>query len=191
MTSATLYPTKDAHVDTGSPADNFGFSPYHIIGEIYSASPFPRAVGVCRAWYGFDLSSIPASATINSASFRLNVFWLIDAYGPEQYNVQRSTDLTWTELGITANNAPNGTMTGSEAFFNTEGAGGLFFTDVKTMVQAALADAAITLRVRNDQENGHGIAVTDRFYGGASIIPALIIDYTAVSRRRGHTMFAG
>ena len=77
-------------------ATNFGTTKYAVIGKL---SP---VFGTCRMYISFDLSSIPANATITDAAIHLyNAFGSLSS----PVLVWRTSD-SWNENALTWNNAP-------------------------------------------------------------------------------------
>jgi len=63
-----------------------------------------------RQYFKFDLRSIPPNSTITSAT--LNYYWYQVSYSYSQvYTLKRVADSSWTQGGITWNNAPAATST--------------------------------------------------------------------------------
>ncbi len=93
-----LAPVADAQVASGNPTTNYGTS-----NNIYIQSS-STSYGNERGWLKFDLSSIPAGATINSATLQL---WNWKSAGASlDAAVYGVTDDTWTETGLTWNSQP-------------------------------------------------------------------------------------
>lgn len=97
-TTVTLYAIEDSSVDNGMPNTNYGGS------ASLDASLYGEFLSRQRFLVKFDLSSIPAGSSIQSATFRA---YLNYASG------RSSVDLTmcrlpgsWSEYGVTWNNQP-------------------------------------------------------------------------------------
>jgi 2',3'-cyclic-nucleotide 2'-phosphodiesterase (5'-nucleotidase family) len=94
-----LTPVADTQVVSGSPTTNYGTS-----NNIYIQSSSTSSYGNERGWLKFDLSSIPAGATITSASLQL---WNWKATGAAlPVEVRSANDDSWTETGLNWNNQP-------------------------------------------------------------------------------------
>jgi 2',3'-cyclic-nucleotide 2'-phosphodiesterase (5'-nucleotidase family) len=95
----TLEPVADAQVESGVPGSNFGTTT-NIFIESAATGTFQNE----RGWLRFDLSSIPASSTISSAT--LNMFcWKTTGASLPVGAYPGDTD-TWTETGITFSTQP-------------------------------------------------------------------------------------
>ena len=94
--SVTLLAQQDAWIDEGAPAANFGGDPQLHVGRISAqVAVFNR-----RTLVQFDLSPLPAGATIVSAKLQLyQVGW----NGSTQYNIWPDAVLrtAWTEAAVT------------------------------------------------------------------------------------------
>lgn len=95
----TLEPVADAQVESGVPNSNFGTSTNLFI-ESTSAGTFKNE----RAWLRFDLSGIPAGATITSA--KLNMFCWRTAGASLPVSAHGGNDDSWAETAITWNSQP-------------------------------------------------------------------------------------
>jgi 2',3'-cyclic-nucleotide 2'-phosphodiesterase (5'-nucleotidase family) len=99
-TSGTYFfsPVADAQVASGNPTTNYGTGTNIFVQS--STSGF----GNERGWLRFDLSGIPAAATIASANLQLWNWKATGAALPTE--VLGSTDDSWLETGITWNSQP-------------------------------------------------------------------------------------
>lgn len=141
-TTITLYPTKDAFVDSANPTTNYGANNYLEVEDGKNA------------WLGYDWSAlIPAGQVILSAVLSVRPFY----GGTHNLNIQRCTDLTWTENGITWNNAPNASCIADKDIlsFNTWGPDSYHSFDVATLVQNALTSGGIGWRIKVAQIGGY------------------------------------
>lgn len=108
-----------------SPSGNFGNSENLMMnfGPSYE----------CRAFLSWDLASIPAGSTINTATLEI---WVDSRYpNATNYNfgVYRVT-ASWTEGGVTWNNQPAYNATAYDTKMVTGAAGSLTTFDVKNLV---------------------------------------------------------
>lgn len=131
----------------------------------------------------FDLSSIPAGSTINSAVFTVSSFSESDGYIHQDFNLQRCTDNTWTESALTWNNAPNASVLAPvlATYTTTSNSNTLTFT-ITSAVSAALASGKLSLRLIDSAEgSGVTIAMTSKEYAAthANTAPNLLVNYTA------------
>lgn len=108
-----------------------------------------------RGWYIFDLSSIPSSAIIKSASFNLFVWFNLANYVDIDYYVRRCTDTTWTSASLTYNNAPNASVVSTIiGTLNSQNSGNaLPISLTVSSVQSALSTGKLSLQVRSSDES--------------------------------------
>jgi len=176
MPAVTLYPSHDTFVTEPNP--NFNYSAYTLL-----AVGNDWTYGKARAWLQFDLSSVPVGSTINSATLTLQSFFANNSwtYPPTLFfNLARCTDNTWTESGITWNNAPNGScgsVIGSEDFFINY-ASPVPFAGLASEISAALGARKVSFRVKLDDESNPGFGEWFADYDYPSSFSTLAIDYT-------------
>ncbi|RTL32544.1 MAG: bifunctional metallophosphatase/5'-nucleotidase [Burkholderiales bacterium] len=94
-----LSPVADAQVASGKPTTNFGTGT-----NMYVQSSSTSIYGDERSWVKFDLSSLPAGLTVNSASLQLWDWKSTGAALPVE--VRTGTSDSWTETGLTWNTQP-------------------------------------------------------------------------------------
>lgn len=121
----TLAPIADAYVYSPNPTINHGAAPILYIG-----SQNTSAHG--RAFFRFDLSAIPASATIQSASFEAYLAQSSSTLPSLDIEVRR-VDVTWAETGVTWATQPNTSSIGKINGVGT--AMGYYGWDVAGLVQ--------------------------------------------------------
>ncbi len=174
MSTITVYTLEDSYVDQSSPTTNFN-----------NAGPSGNLVtfgGISsdeqRTWFKFDLSSIPAGSTINSATVIIGEWQTTGSYA-QIFNINRCTDNSWTETGITWNNAPNGSVVGSPTHSIQENEAGTINFDATSDVAAALASGKLSYRIAEDSLDGATLWIYDR--ETSSMQMSLTIDYTAPS----------
>ena len=132
-TTITLYPVADAYVDVANPTTNYGATNYLEVND-----------GM-RTWIRFDLSGIPAGKTITSATLSVRQFF----GGYAMDNIQRCTNISWTEAGLTWNNAPNANvLTPVTGFMTSYGAQPYTDFDVTGEVTSALSAGGISWRIK-------------------------------------------
>ena len=140
MATVTLYPAADAYVDLDNPTTNYGSADYLIVEGT-----------VRRAWVRFDLSSIAAGQVITSATLSVYPFYA----GIREMNVQRCSNISWSESTITWNNAPNGDMIDNE-IFRLDGygpSGGYQGFDVTGQITDALSSGGVCWRIKQGPDN--------------------------------------
>ena len=170
-------PTGSANVDTNirlsSPTTTFGTDPALVVGVTNAANKAYRTL------MGFNLSNIPAGATITSCKLTVNVnqrtsptaghirklcsqHWLDgDAQSENQatWNVWKTaTGGTWGQAGASlAGTCGTGnadyTTTGEVAFTPPAGTGLFTFPDIKTLCQDAVTQPVKWLRLRISQDS--------------------------------------
>lgn len=101
-----LTPIADAHIEPGDRADgNFGGDSSLELDSAYIVGTYPWLMGDgTKAYIKFDLTAIPSGATINSAELKLYSWYQTETM---DVSVHYCSDDTWTESGITWNNAPS------------------------------------------------------------------------------------
>ena len=151
-----LRPTHDAQVRELYPTTNYG-NQYNMYVGTENMPGTTRE----RDFLKFSLASIPAGATINSATLSL-----MSRYGPSHppgniddniwVEVMSVSDDTWTELGITWNNQPAmGAMLDNEYFIGDNWAGqyARYYWDVTSFVQSEFAgDKVVSFGIMSQTE---------------------------------------
>lgn len=180
MSIATLNPEADTYVSEAAPTSNRSADLYIALGSYSVGTAY-------RAWLRFNLASIPAGSTINSATLSMHNYYEdhVFTYPAADYTFDcaRSTDITWSEASITWNNAPNGTV-GSvlDSYTNAAlNAFGYFMTfDVTSGVSAALASGKVSFRIKpNDETLSNLVDYFDDYNYGGTSYSNLEVDYTA------------
>ena len=166
----TLSVAQDSWVNEGSAATNYGSDPTMSVQAVL-------ILGQQQSFVQFDLSSIPAGATVRSAELRLCDTGSIGVALDHDLEL---VDDTWDEDTITANNAPGviGALPGLTIVLNATLGPTCFFTDVQAHVQAW---------VDGDVANNGWLISTDvlsalvdyatKEHADASLQPQLVIDY--------------
>lgn len=142
-----LTPSADAQVVSGYPTSNYGSS-----SNLYVQSSNTGSYRNERAWLKFDLSAIPAGATLTGASLEM---WNWKSTGASlPVEVRGGSDDAWTETGINWNNQP---AFGSVLATRTLTAGTVnawYAWDVTAFVQGQLAgDRTASLLVKAASED--------------------------------------
>ena len=102
-TTLQIHPSDDAYVEDRYPGTNFGNSGSVYVGDENYNDP----AATCRTYAKYDLSGIPAGATIHSAAMYFRTWGI----GPSPDIVVTAHSLgtdAWNEGTITWNNAPTG-----------------------------------------------------------------------------------
>jgi 2',3'-cyclic-nucleotide 2'-phosphodiesterase (5'-nucleotidase family) len=172
-TTSDLTPSQDAQVVEGYPDSNYGDKTYLYVQSAASGSYLDE-----RTWMRFDLSGLPAGATITSATLEMTA-WKAQG-GDMVVSAHSAGDDSWTESGITWNNQPTiGSPLDSTTLVS--GQTGAYTWDVTSYIQTEYAgDQAATLILKADTE-GSSSALTYAFesreWGTASQRPRLTITY--------------
>jgi VCBS repeat-containing protein len=184
LDTASLEAAKDTYIVSAT-NNNFGGSTQLILDKAGGS------VGNQRVLLQFDLSAIPAGATINSATLQLeasaigttmnlNVYELLQTWtegtgngtaGVANWN-QRVTGTNWTTAGGTFDATP-------AAMLNTN-ATGQHSWDITALVQAWIAGTKVNNGVLVGSPDSGGATVTYDSREGATA-PVLVIDFTAAS----------
>lgn len=173
--TVTFNPIADAYVDYSEDDQdtNFGASSYLKVWELYTGlwSNFGYLT-----YLKFDLSSIPSDATINSAELKL--YLLSTVSETSSIGAHYVSSNTWTELGITWNNAPSyrvtPTYTVSQVAFE-----GWYSWVITGDVRMALPNGALSVALVPGEPCGSicSFYSKDGYYSEKQ--PKLIINYTS------------
>lgn len=105
-TQTTITATADSYVDSSSPDVNQGGTNilyvYNYVLELLDTT----TTYLYNIWLKFDLSEIPSQATVNSIILRLHTS-IIGTFATNKVGVFLCNDNSWTQTGITWNNAPS------------------------------------------------------------------------------------
>ncbi|MBN2456609.1 MAG: DNRLRE domain-containing protein [Sedimentisphaerales bacterium] len=110
----TVNPIEDSFVEDIYPNSNYGGWNLVYIGDENTDHSTFR---ICRAYLKFDLSCIPSGSTITSAKLHMGTYMSGGSDPPIDVEAHYLSDDSWTEYGITWNNAPttfSGPQTDSE-----------------------------------------------------------------------------
>jgi hypothetical protein len=175
LNTAKLAPSQDSYVNTNSANTNYGANASMVV-DISGGG-----LGSQHALMQFDVSSMPANATISSATLTVNA---TANGGATNLNLYRLNE-AWTENQVTWNERVTGTNWGTlagsitggvQASLNT-GLTGLHSWTVTTLVQSWYATPA----------NDHGLMIAGPDTGGTTVTyesnegttaPQLVINYT-------------
>lgn len=166
----TLYPTDAASIDSSYPNNNWPASSYHLFPLSYSYFFSSRTV---QSWLKFDLSGIPAGATITSAILSLNlVYTTVD----QNIGVYGESSNSWAEGSITWNNAPRGSVSSSYSWYNYVTNGTSYYSwNVQSLVAGASLVSLVLQPTTSQSQNINGWS---NFYGSGSSGPSLTITYS-------------
>ncbi len=173
----TLYPIADAYVNCNKPQYedtkdvNYGGS-WHL-NIIYDFGYTERA----NSYLMFDLSTIPSTAQITEAKLELYAWSTQLSEATEHVGVHYCPNTSWSEVGITWNNAPSFSTTPTDvisvAFEDT-----WYSWDITSDVQSALSTGKLTVVLKIEDTGTAGYI--SRFYSkddyGDS--PRLVIDFS-------------
>lgn len=194
MPLVNLLATDDTTVSSAHPDYNYDGDGFLQAGWDGNGAYLPSRE-FCYAWMKFDLSSIPAGSTINSA-FLTNIFFFpITMYANFDVTFYRiKAEYTWLEYTLTWNTQPPWDTGESVSFTVDEDSASSSFEqniNVTTHVQNAFAenDGAVVWRVGTvDSFEGQasGISLSDHEYGQGR--PWLQVVYTTPggARRRAN-----
>jgi hypothetical protein len=165
MTITTLNPTKDTYVSSYSSSSNYGGD-----DDILTVGGVPTGR---RGLLEFDISGIPAGATINSATL---YFYVFDKSGTGQTYYFNRTTSQFTEGSVTWNTKPAFTATNRASLWtNSTGWNSVSVTDIlQDSIDAALSYHGIS--VHGTDANSH-IAYRSKEYS-TSYDVYISVDYT-------------
>lgn len=169
-TTVTLTPIEDAFIQSDTPDDTYGTtSLYCTFLESFPLDDVRR-----NPYIMFDLSSIPLSATIISANLELYA-WFVGSSAP-MIGAHYCPDNTWSELGITWNNAPAFSSTITDRILvSFESA--WYSWDIASLIQSnlGLEKLTVVMTVENIEDN---LELAFRSKDSYIDLPALEITYT-------------
>lgn len=189
MAQVTLNPSIDTYINNAAPTTNFN-GVANWIGERNDSAT------VRRTLIKFDLSSIPAGSTINTAVFRLwidnddrsdnartaRVYRLkrIWGEGTATWNTYDGSN-SWQTAGATGANDIDTTEIGTASYTSTEAQGYKSYTLTASKIQEMIDGIFINngWLVKMDTENNDAYAHSNKEGVNTANQPELIIDYTA------------
>ena len=168
--TSTLNPVADAYVYSAAPATNYGAAP-----TLYVGSQSTSATG--RALFRFDLSSIPAGAMVQSATFQTYV--VQSSSSPTTLDVElKRVDASWQEMVVSWNTQPG--YTGANNVLGVGKSLGYYSWDVTSLVQTWVNGApnrGLALMSKNETTLGWR-GFTSRESTSPLNPPRLVLDYT-------------
>lgn len=165
MTTVTLYPTDDAHVDSNNASTNYGTDTLLDVGD-----------STQYTFISFDISSIPSDATINSAT----LYFIIASNTGTTPLSFRNIDATFSESTITWNNKPSVPVWTASTSGNYAGTGGKN-APVKFHLTEVISRSLnyLGLRIHN-YLNTESVEIRSKEYDSTLY---LYVDYTAPPHR--------
>jgi uncharacterized caspase-like protein len=172
----TLYASADAEIRQGYPTANYGDDAEMWCGYDDSLEPDGR---ILRCLMKFDLSRLPAGATIRKATLRVYYLRSWDFPGQTRTYTAYRIPADWTESGVTWNNAP----TPAEAYGSTgitHGSWGWHSFNITELARAWQRGTYPNYGVMLRGPEGAG---SDSSWKGfatreSGVAPELVIDYT-------------
>jgi hypothetical protein len=166
----TLYAVADAYVYSAAPTTNYGTA-----STLYVGSQSASAIG--RALFLFDLSTIPAGATVQSASFQ--AYLTQTSSSPTTLDVElKRIDAPWQEMAVTWNTQPG--YTGANNVIGVGKTPAYYSWDVTSLVQTwvnGTPNRGLALMSKNESTLGwRGFA--SRESTSPPNPPRLVINYT-------------
>jgi hypothetical protein len=175
-----FYATADAEIRQGYPNTNYGSSDMMRCGYDDYYDPDGQ---IMRCLTGFDVSSLPANATINSAALYLLMFQSWDFPGRTRTYTAYRIPSDWSESTVTWSNAPSP----AEAYGSTgvtHEAWGWYSLTVTSLVQAwnngTYPNYGIMLRGpewSGSDSSWKAFATKEFEYEGEDAPPLLVVDY--------------
>lgn len=182
--TVTLFSTDQVFVNQTNGTTNYLADGWSQVGPVgHDGTSF--ITGVSRVWLKFDLSSIPAGATINSAELATTTFYGSgNAYNGIVIDCARATDISWSESTITWNTADNasvGAVSDSTPILAVDGSPRQAADfGVGAAVAAAFSTGAVSFRLIAEDESNLGgyVAIINENYTEGVEQPQLTITYT-------------
>ena len=171
--SCTLYPSADAHVNSGAPKENYGGASTLLIGQSGGfAAPPTRRDGLLR----FDLGGIPASAVLESASLQL--YLLRSASDGPYVMTLHALESAWAEHTVTWGSHPG--LSADYDIINVTEDTGYQSWDVTDLVREWLSQKRTNngLGLRAGQPAEFGLYFASREYDRTARDPCLVLTYT-------------
>ncbi len=164
-----LYPTADSYVNSTSPADNYGGA-----GTLYVAANTEQ----CFSYILFDVSILPANATIVSANLTVYVSSKTGTiYMGEAIGAYCCINNSWEEYGLAWDNSPVSNTTPTSAWPFLAGTySGYKIWDVTVDVQTAASSGILTEVLKFTNKLGDAQVLLQSRESANK--PALYVEYT-------------
>ncbi len=170
--TVTISPSDDSYVARDDEMGNYGSANYMIVGDWGGGLPYD----ICRSYFMFDLSTIPAGQVITSAELHINCKEIYSA--PVQTGAHFLSNDSWTEYNITWHNAPTGFN--SSATDTQTLATGDNSWDVTTDVQNTYTGDgtySVVMKLPTEGASAKGAWLHSKEYSESSKRPYLEVDY--------------
>jgi len=148
LTDYSENPTKDSYVDQAVPNNNYGNSTNLYVMSYRAGTDFSNK----RTFVGFDISSIPANAIVDSATLKMYCAYIGEGRTVQVHRVTGAWDegTPIPPTGITWNNQP--AVTSTNYMEQLAGIAWQSF-NVKNMVQDAIGNSEVGFRLKDKVEN--------------------------------------
>jgi len=184
----TTYPIADAYVEEGHPTSNYG-TQTKIIAR--SCDTGTGSNGQMRGFLKFDISSIPAGATITGAKLRLHGYYITEYIkNVSDVQIRQVTDDSWVESSINWNNQPaygsvlsNIILLDNDSWAGSHPIDNWYENDVTSFVKTQFdnGDTTISLMIRCMQEYYDNLYYRGSYYHSKEAAlenrPTLIVTY--------------
>jgi hypothetical protein len=195
MSAVSLLPEAQTFTSVNWPTSSFEAFQYLVVGNITSPLPSEGVAdpvftignigGDFYSWLRFDLSSIPPTAVITSATLTMTSLYARHAdYTSLAFGCRRCTDITFAET-ITNNTAPFASLTGGFyiGYMPTGGPNIDVTANVKVMTANALSTGKLSIYVSGSGvADDWGIVQSSKFEGVAT--PVLSVSYYEPLKRQ-------
>jgi len=184
----TTYPIADAYVQEGYPDTNYG-TQTRIIAR--SCDTGTGSLGQMRGFLKFDISSIPAGATIMEAKLRLHCYYITEYIkNVSDVQIRQVTDDSWVETSINWTNQPaygsvcsNIILLDNDSWAGNHPVDNWYENDVTSFVKNQFdnGDTTISLMIRCMQEYYDNLYYRGSYYNSKEAAlenrPTLIVTY--------------
>jgi len=170
---ASFVATADSRVEMDNPTTNFGTAADMNV----DASPTKTK----RSFLKFDVSSISAGSTVNSATLALCFSATPGGGAVGRTHELRLVTASWTETGINWNNQPavSGTVTGTITVPSTASCVSWSVTgDVQAWVNGTATNNGWRVSDQSENATGTNTKYATREHGTSSVRPKLDVTYT-------------